>query len=128
VQEVAAGQTVIVSIGRYKMPFFHIGLGATWLRELQSVETGTGASGNLALRNASIMWQRRFGASDHPANLRDDGRDLLATDARDKVYGLLGFKALCDVSGINVAYAKSVEEVYADTAIAPIRVQATWMY
>jgi hypothetical protein len=27
-----------------------------------------------------------------------------------------------------VAYDKSVEEVYADTAIAPIRVQATWMY
>ncbi|CAO2653814.1 Nn.00g032250.m01.CDS01 [Neocucurbitaria sp. VM-36] len=118
--EVAAGQEVLVAIGRYKVPFSYLGLGATWLRESQFLMTGTGA-GTEGLRNASIMWQKRFASRESAADLLDDGRDLLATDPRDKVYGLLGFTALRDaLSGLEPAYDKTVEEVYTEAALAII--------
>ncbi|KAH3945122.1 hypothetical protein HBH53_150760 [Parastagonospora nodorum] len=121
VQEVAAGQEVIVFIGTFKVPFSYLGLGGTWLRELQFAEKGR-VEVAMGSRNASIMWQKRFEQRTSPADLLDDGRDLLATDARDKVYGLLGFPALRNaLSGLEPDYTQSVELVYTQTAIAIIK-------
>lgn len=119
VQEVTAGQAVLVYIGRFQLPFAYLGLGASWIRESQFIATGTGA-GCEGMRNAAIMWQKRFGQRESQASLLDDGRDLLATDPRDKVYGLLGFTALRQIEALVPAYEKSVEEVYTDTCLAVI--------
>lgn len=120
VQEVAAGQEAVVSIGHYTIPFAYLGLGASWLREVQFVATGTGA-GSQGLRNASIMWQKRYVSQENPSSLLDDGRDLLATNPRDKVYGLLGFASLRKaLIGYEPAYNKTVEEVYIEIALVII--------
>jgi hypothetical protein len=121
VQEVASGREVLVSIGPHTVPFDHMGLGAIWINEIQSRGRISIAS-FVGPFNAIKIWQKWFTEAFSPAELLDYGRYLLATDSRDKVYGLLGFSvlqdALCD---LEPDYDKSVEDVYTETAVKIIQ-------
>jgi hypothetical protein len=117
VQEIAASQEVLVSIGPHTVLFDCLGLSALWAIELHS-RGRTSHTISLGVLNAIRIWQKRFAEVISPAYLLHYGRSFLATDPRDKIYGLLGFPALHDaLVDLEPDYNMSVEEVYTETAV-----------
>lgn len=113
IQEVAFAP-VIVYIGVIEIEWRFVGIGACWLWEKNYLHT-------VALRDdylqaASIFYAKMSGSM--PIGLLlmlfDDAE---ATDARDKVYGLLSLSLETDQASelLRPDYTKTVEQVYMDT-------------
>lgn len=93
IQEVSAGSLVDVYVGKFSLTWDEVGLMAMWLREAERSEKAS-AEGSEHLRNAVQMWLGRFNSNDRVPDLLDDGRDFRATDARAKIYAMLGFPSM----------------------------------
>jgi hypothetical protein len=104
VQEVALSSNSICICGRFQIDWPDVARAAIWLYWRVPQKHGTSRLGCIGIDNATIMWQyyRKFHPSRQPAlpggnitrptlgNLLANSRHFQATDARDKVFGLLG--------------------------------------
>ncbi|EFQ25166.1 heterokaryon incompatibility protein [Colletotrichum graminicola] len=123
VQEIVLARASKVCIGSHSFDWVKLGVTASWLSE-QSIASDYDVPPELEGMN----WDAAYSMFD-TSDLSESSllevlvafRDLVATDPRDKVYGLLGLvshEALARFPGVD--YRKSVAEVYGDVVRASV--------
>lgn len=128
-QEAVLAPSAQVMLGRYSTPWKHIGFAAAWLRDLPSQVLEYHNNALTGVHNACLIYglshtnQRRQRISF--LQLLALTRPFVATDFRDKIYGILGIPTTdsdpdAGESFLQPDYTKSLSEVYIDCSLAII--------
>lgn len=123
VQEVRLSKRVICYWAHQELSWSHIGTVAAWLQDIHSRhDYGPNTFPvEIDYESAERMYDTEWVEKSLMETLRDY-RSLQATDPRDKVYGVLNLVEKGPLRASTVIdYKKSVDKVYADTALQIIR-------
>lgn len=129
-QEAALATSAQVMLGKHSAPWEYIGFAATWFRclPLQLLHDGSALVG---VYNACLIYALSHVNERHQQHvsflqLLALTRPFVATDVRDKIYGILGIPTKdsdpdAGVPFLEPDYTKTLPEVYIDCALAIIR-------
>ncbi|KAH8770898.1 heterokaryon incompatibility protein-domain-containing protein [Diaporthe sp. PMI_573] len=129
-QEAILAPSAQVMLGKLSMPWEHIGFAATWIRDVKAQVFHYEDSALIGINNACLM----YGLS-HINKSRQHisflqlltlTRPFMATDPRDKIYGILGIPTTdsdpdTDDLFLQPDYEKDLSEAYINCSLAIIR-------
>lgn len=131
IQEIVVSRAVAVVCGRFSMPLDTLFSGAYWyafsLPKFSSDGRVTGTMGQTMIFDGLNPWRRAF----HAHTVGDESlrlehalvttRNCSATDAKDRVFSLLGFTNNVSAETFPIDYSASVADVYSRATKAIVR-------